>query len=63
MKLNYNPYKNNDATPQSEKETSQGLDYQLFNDFQNGLKSDLEQKKQDIELAKGNQVQGGETVS
>lgn len=61
MKLNYNPYKK--AEPLQQQAT-QGLDYQLFNDFQNGLKSDLEQKKQDIELAKGNnQVQGGETVS
>lgn len=59
MKLDYSI----DPKTFSKKPKENQVDFQLFNDFQQGLQQDLNQKKQDIELAQQAAVQGGQTVS
>lgn len=45
-------------------DTDTAVDYQLFNDFQNGLANDINKKQQDIEVASsGVAPDGGSTVS
>lgn len=62
MKLNYNPYYKKKEEKEEEEKKKQ-LDFQLYNEFQNGLRKDLDQQKQDIQMAQGQILQGGGTVS
>lgn len=64
MKLDYSiDPKTFSKKPKENQVDEKQVDFQLFNDFQQGLQQDLNQKKQDIELAQQAAVQGGQTVS